>query len=679
MASITSRAQRTHTLADLLAQSPDRSDMLASPRMANACVEAMLTVWLAAEATGTLDLRQPLQILDLAPGHGRLAAQVLPRLHRRLNDIGRAHWQFQYIAQAEATMHAAQLLAHPQLAPWQQHGGFSAQADAIGLVQAGNPLAVLAAGAFGRREPAWWGIHHANRLRGQLQVMPGDQDGQYLLRCDWTSCNTALPRLAGVAELLDFYRHALYSAAFPLPEHALGQLADLIAATEGRYLLVALDHGVADLNEIRVGALNPPSHWQVGVSGLGVNFHALSYWQSQLGAAVHTLPRQGSSPLLQLAWRDNASPEQISVAAVLEYAAAAQPAEQIALIEAAQSMPPSLALLRASVHDPFVLAPMLPALLENTPADQLAWQQALAATWQNNLALPLEASFSLDLANLAARLGQYGLARAVLRHIDGLAGVTKPLQAAALCGLAEVECHTGRSHLALPLLQRAMVLTPDCTTTHARHAALAARLGIRQQRGWAPPADEGDDMLVLEPLDDAHASAFFHQYRDPQIAALTLLDEFAHIDEVVAWISGPATQSGQQHFAIMHRDAAFVGVLGLTCQNGAGYFHFWIGTDFQGRGLGPRAARLLLDSPQVQCLDVLYTSVLAGNLRSRRVLEQLGWLPLPSKALPPDDDMLFFHYPLATVIDTTQLHVRLLALCAQTDSAFRFAPQGVGT
>ena len=224
--------------------------------------------------------------------------------------------------------------------------------------------------------------------------------------------------------------------------------------------------------------------------------------------------------------------------------------------------------------------------------------------------------------------------------------------------------------------QPANVASCGNTLRHSASTRLAQAAATTAQRSANPRCDL-DSPLTLELLATQHAAAFCEQYRDPHIAALTLQEYLATPEQVQHWIKLQATLPGQLHFAVMHAEHGFVGSLGLTVAAGYGYFSFWIGTDHQGKGLGPRAAQLLMQSHWVAGLHGLYTSAFNCNLRSRRILALLGWLPLQIQALPPDQDLLFFHHPVtasAYAPDPARLHRGLVQLCASTQSTFVFAP-----
>ncbi|HEY6925101.1 MAG TPA: GNAT family N-acetyltransferase, partial [Steroidobacteraceae bacterium] len=95
----------------------------------------------------------------------------------------------------------------------------------------------------------------------------------------------------------------------------------------------------------------------------------------------------------------------------------------------------------------------------------------------------------------------------------------------------------------------------------------------------------------------------------------------------------------------MHGCWGFVGVVSLQRHEDSAYFYFWIGADYQGRGFGRRAARLLFQQAAATGVSHQFASAYASNQRSRAALEDLGFEQMDVAAAAPDDDLVFFHRP----------------------------------
>ncbi|UXY17256.1 GNAT family N-acetyltransferase [Chitiniphilus purpureus] len=593
-------------LAVLASPQPDLTDWFATPPLAAAWCDAIVDNWLAAEAAGGIDAAAPFTVLDLGPAGGRLRSLLLPRLRARLAALGRGHWRVDY-----------------------------RNDDAVAAPGA-NPVALLALGALGAPVPALFGVHYGRTLRGELLATPDCESGELALRCEWYPVSAA-----ALAALPGSYARHLSSAAFTMPLAALARLDALTQAAQGRYLLLAADCGVLEAREIRLGALHPPERFTVGIDRLPLNLHALGCHLRAQQAQWRALQQQASGVALLLAWCDPARPAGNELAdALLERLGSAFPSDQAVLLEAAGQLPPRLGLLRRSGHDPAVCVRMLPALIEALPAwdevERAAWRAALhrvAAV----LADPAPPELLIELAGVATQLDDLGLARQLLRRL--LSQV--PGHVPARRELARLEAGAGRPALAIELLQALVAEVPADGPAQALLAHLQARAAAHGAFHWYRPAACRDGELTLEPLGPEHAAALFHQYRDPQIGMMTRLPEFDDAEAMARWLAESAGQPARRGYAVVHADAGAIGVVSIHCHADAGYLHFWLGTDWQGRGL---AGRMLACALRAQAGELqLYTSVYRDNARSRRVLQTAGFVKLACAAEPPDDDLLFLN------------------------------------
>ena len=162
--------------------------------------------------------------------------------------------------------------------------------------------------------------------------------------------------------------------------------------------------------------------------------------------------------------------------------------------------------------------------------------------------------------------------------------------------------------------------------------------------------------IILEPLDESHAEAYWRQYRDPQIAVMTGLPALNTLDEVRRWIQSQPDEQGRVNFAVMHADWGFVGFINLAVSRHAAFFCFWTGVDFQGAGFATAAGRLVCAHAATLGVPVMLTSAYKDNHRSTRALSRIGFIPLSIRALPPDQDRVFFSLidPSVGPVDSTR-------------------------
>jgi RimJ/RimL family protein N-acetyltransferase len=665
-----------------------------APLLCAAWAEAVWTYWRRLLRAGALDPHQPLYLLDLAPGDGTLARHLLERLTAQPGLP-----PLLYVLCAAQADESDVLLSHPSLRGYADAGVLDAlvtrdgQAALSGAGNGGlrlhsglrlparprNPVVVLAWDHFAALPSELHGVHHGAAMRTELtrEAQAGQPDA---LHYAWIPMPAPAPPSAEQDcghlrdALLAHYVQRCNSNYLLLPLAASAALERLAAWSSGRYLLLGAEYGVCDERQLRLNACCPPPSWPARFP-VAVNVHALALAQQWAGAATWCQQLDDGGRVLHMACRGWSSTR---AAATLEDVAGAlvraHPDDSPALAamaagwDTAQAVALAPAALRLCGHDPALLRACLPALLagaadcEGCALD--AWQTALEATWDRYMPAVRHDDFYAQLAALAARLGHWGLARSCLHAGLGWYGD----DAGDLYWLAKAEAATGRHADAQAALERALALAPDDTHCLALQAQLAA---AAPGPAWRQPPGS-DAELILEPLQAHHAAALLRQYRDPQIAVMTSLPAIETQQQARDWIACENGDPGKLNCAVMHACWGLVGVASLHCSGDAGYFYFWIGCDFQGRGYGPAAAALLW--PQVARCGVrcVYTSAFADNARSLRALGLAGFAPLAASALAPDDELVFMGVPLGGAAPSTP---QLRALCSAIDSPIQFKPE----
>ena len=169
--------------------------------------------------------------------------------------------------------------------------------------------------------------------------------------------------------------------------------------------------------------------------------------------------------------------------------------------------------------------------------------------------------------------------------------------------------------------------------------------------------------ISLVPLQAHHRLEYRHQYRDPNIAEACHLPHFANDDAWLTWLADMHARRDRQLFAVNHANWGFVGSVCLRLYRGIGFFYYWIGVDFQGRGYGPAAVACLLDmASRLQGMTACYAKTACDNQASLSALAKLEFTRLPFQARFPDDREVFFYRgPTTTDAERNQqLHQLLL-------------------
>jgi RimJ/RimL family protein N-acetyltransferase len=137
---------------------------------------------------------------------------------------------------------------------------------------------------------------------------------------------------------------------------------------------------------------------------------------------------------------------------------------------------------------------------------------------------------------------------------------------------------------------------------------------------------------------------------------MTGLPALNTLDEVRRWIQSQPDELGRVNFAVMHADWGFVGFINLAVSAHAAFFCFWTGVDFQGAGFATAAGRLACAYAATIGVPIMLTSAYKDNHRSTRALSRIGFTPLSIRALPPDQDRIFFSLidPTAGPVDSNR-------------------------
>lgn len=248
------------------------------------------------------------------------------------------------------------------------------------------------------------------------------------------------------------------------------------------------------------------------------------------------------------------------------------------------------------------------------------------------------ANWCFELGNQAMNDGFWALARGCYHTCISRYGD----QLAMRYNLALCEIATGRPEQAVQHLIRAQQLSPEDGDVMERLGELAL---IEQQWNcldWFEPGLARDDELCLEPLQERHLPAMLWQFRDPDIARRANLPAMNSRSDVEAWWQEEQEKENSHSYAVMHRDLGFSGICGVNIAEQDAYFYFWMGTDCQGKGLGPRATALTLKQMRKLGVQALYTAVYPDNQHSQSALEKSGFERMSAEGRARDREVWFY-------------------------------------
>jgi len=229
---------------------------------------------------------------------------------------------------------------------------------------------------------------------------------------------------------------------------------------------------------------------------------------------------------------------------------------------------------------------------------------------------------------------------------------------------------SGQHHLAFQLLQHHMLTDANDENLFQFYSSLQQ---LEQGRSrFSRPQLSG--LLSLEPLSFHHQQEFYWQYFDPKIAELCCLPNFIDANDWQQWLSGQQQLGDQLDFAIMHQQWGFIGVVSLIMHRGNGFFYFWLGQDFQHKGLGSQAVELLLELGKEQyALKACFAKVFKHNTASQKAMQKVGFQCLPFAATEPSE--LFFYRGQEQ--STESLYLQLEQILLDMNSETQLAPPSI--
>lgn len=313
------------------------------------------------------------------------------------------------------------------------------------------------------------------------------------------------------------------------------------------------------------------------------------------------------------------------------------------------------------------LSKWLPAIAEQThtlnPAQRTDWLLGLRASWQRHG----WAFTQRDRERLFEVAGHWGDWRLLLSVAEAIIG-QRPLATSETLQCIDALWQLGDTEHALQYARRLCLGNPACGDAANRYTDLQAWVDWLDRHPFGATLTAADDGLYLEPLGHHHISAFARQYYDPAIARLCCLPQFDSDEKWHQWVDEVSSYGDQVVFAVLHEEWGFVGSVSLVLHEEVGFFYYWIGPDFQGNGLGPKAVNLMLAMARESCgMHTCYAKVFEYNRASQRGLEKLGFERLAVSAAPPHDDEFFYRWGCPSTHDETVRELKRLMLLMGSD------------
>jgi RimJ/RimL family protein N-acetyltransferase len=661
-----------------------------TPLLADSYADVILAYWEDALLTGQLDASKPVHVLELGAGGGAFTHLLLQSLsekiaHSPLQDLG---WSLLAADMVQTNLDHIQ--SHPKLQAWLDCGRLDTvcldvEATAPGIVSGGgvrldaldNPLVAVTNGLFGVLTQDLLQIHYGKLLEAHValgrRAVPDDDDeprdefSRKLHRLDnpfagielnytWMPADNPHWLHPDCRHLLPEYLNRLDSCSLLVPTGALSCLRYLLGVSAGRCLVLGLDYGHVQEQDLRMQSA--PQLFAHGDFTLPVNRHLLHrHVQTLGGLAWASTQRDNNGPVTTaLLFAADIEVFGNTEARIAERLLGTGPDDYLYLRNALTALsPPSLppqallSLLKMSHCDPMLLSALYPALkdafLHIGVHERQQWCLVLQEALGKHLPDGADSTELFQLGLLALDLNDWGCALDVFV----LLSERHPNDTTIAHNLALALLYTGRTNDAVHMLEQGTPTEETQDAEDANEPLLTAAREIAQHCAalpWYTPAQAEQDDLLLRPLCRLDAPALYYQYRDPAIAILTRLPTFDSIEGAAQWIEEDAGTPDKAIYGVFHRACGFIGVTSFRFVDGKGYFYFWIGSDFQNVGLGQQAAQLACRQAAALGLHTFYTSVYRDNRRSIHALERCGFEQLMLQAEEPDEDLLFYRRKL---------------------------------
>ena len=620
------------------------------PAVADQLAALIVRHWREAIRSGEFEPGHPFDVLDLCPGSGHSGTMLSAAISRRIAGMDAICFRYLPIcppSQPIELTHRQDAFAKAELccllwdvADPESEPYLLGQSETY---RPRNPVVLLANDAWAQLPQQLYAAHYGKLMRARLAVIVAD-DSQKSNEELWTGAE-ADEWGSDLAPMLHRYLQEFNSSPIVFPSTAIAVIDRIVGLSGGRALLISLGDGHSRELKLRLASFADVIAAYRETGRLPVNFQLIAECMRARGGEVVDVAMSSGEILQLLLVSQSSTRERVqAISRCIEpalFAASHHLVEACRSLGASVSLATRLNLLQMSRHDPKVFAAedrqILQALSKGDDADRDAWRFALEKVWENHRMYPADHGLHRRIAAVAMHCSHWGFARSVLQHSMQVCGIN----AEDLSNLAWCEVRTGQLQLGKQLITQA--LEQDASSTLAQEVSrrISERLKARDN-AWLVELQHESLPIVLEPLDQSHAEAYFRQYRDPQIAVMTGLPALKTLDEVRNWIISQDNEQGRVNFAVMHADWGFVGFINLAVSVHAAFFCFWTGVDFQGAGFATAAGRLACAYAVKLGVPVMLTSAYKDNHRSTRALSRIGFIPLSIRALPPDQDRIFF-------------------------------------
>jgi hypothetical protein len=454
-----------------------------------------------------LDPSQPLYIVELGAGSGRLAFHFLRHFERLIAGSAFRSVAFRYVMTDFAENNLAAWRAHPSLGPWIDAGRldfarFDAERDEpIALERSGatlspgavrNPVVAIANYVFDSLPVDGFSLENGQLAEWVVRLCSPRPDSDLddpdlLARAKLTIERSALESAvyygnAAFDQILEDYRSRLSDTAFTFPTASLACLSRLSELADGRLLVLSTDKGDAREEALR-GQVGPNLTLHGSCFSIAVNYDALARFVGHAGGEA-LVSAERPHAVTSCAFLLGAPPGGYveTRQAHAEALDAQTPDDWCSLTQSMElayetlSLDRWIAYLRFTEHDPKILADALPFLLPlvggASAAERAALVRVLVRTWDGYFHIGEAEDLGSALGTLASTMEAWP--EAICFFEGSLRWYGR--NPSTLVDLARCHHQLGQLAIARAFVDEAVAIDPAC------EPAIAQRLGIAANR-----------------------------------------------------------------------------------------------------------------------------------------------------------------------------------------------------
>ncbi|HEX2955882.1 MAG TPA: GNAT family N-acetyltransferase, partial [Chitinispirillaceae bacterium] len=463
---------------------------------------------------------------------------------------------------------------------------------------------------------------------------------------------------------LEYYRSSMNNCSLLFPSSALLMIERIRQFGNGMLLLSA-DRGTNDLSLLQ--EYTTPSFAFHGSFSLPVNYHTIGQSFVHNNGVVWYNPQRNSGlamicaadiPGLALRETGVAAHEHVEEFNIDSFFLVKKTIE---MVNTNLDYDKMISFLSLSKWDAKVFALFYDVCKNRLPDENIRirneWAGVIRKVWERYLPIGEQQDFAFELASIAAKMNFWKLAAFLYEEslqYNGDHEVTHFNCAIAYCQLAWYS-------KALVHYSKAIDINPEDERYFSKRDILVQLCTSSVNRGLSErmsASEDKQDAICITLLGLHFAKTLYTLQQNNEIRKLTRLKALNSIKETKIWIKEQLDRNNKITFAVVHPEHGLIGVVALEFSGKGALFYYWIGEEYQNRGYGTEALRLLIQYAQNRGIEYLYSSVFVSNSRSLQVLKSLEFSKVESVSDYDGEKLEYYYRPVITMHITDDVEQR---------------------